>query len=634
MRRCFALTTLIHVIPALAVAFSSCVARADDDDEIGRPDLSAVPAWSRQAVWYQIFVERFRNGDPHNDPTPRDIAGAWPHVVPADWRPTPWGRQWYARDDWAEQAHLDLYTNIQARRYGGDLQGVIDQLDYLEQLGVTAIYLNPINDSPSLHKYDARNYRHVDRNFGPDPRGDEATMALEQPDDPATWQWTAADRLFLQLIREVHRRDMRIIIDYSWNHTGSQFWAWQDVLHRQRDSPYADWYDVQEFDDPATPANEFAYRGWAGVKTLPEIRKLDLRRESTPWGEVRRGDLPTAFKAHAAAVVLRWLDPHGDGDPAAGVDGFRLDVAELVPVDYWREFRRLVRSLKADALLVGEIWWQEYPDRLRDPRPWLAGDMFDAVMHYHWYRPTRNFVIGTPPKLHAAEYRDHLLALHDDLRGDVASALMNLVGSHDSPRVATSLANRNKYKYRASARNNADYFSGKPTAEVQARQKLLLVQQFTWTGAPHIYYGDEVGMWGADDPDCRKPMVWADLQYESETVHPHGVRDPPDAVGVDDELLEFYRRLIRLRRSRVELFSAGRINFLLADDAASVLAYERTWKDQRAVVLLNASDAPRTVSVAAPAGEYHDALRDDRESYRSDGSITVRLRPREALVLM
>ena len=156
-------------------------------------DAMAVPAWSKDVVWYQVFVERFRNGDPSNDPTLDDMAGAWPDLRPDGWEPTPWTQDWYRQEDWAEATGEPFYYTAQLRRYGGDLQGVMDQLDYLQELGVTALFLNPINDAPSLHKYDARNYRHIDRNFGPDPDGDAAIMEAEDPADPATWTWTAAD---------------------------------------------------------------------------------------------------------------------------------------------------------------------------------------------------------------------------------------------------------------------------------------------------------------------------------------------------------------------------------------------------------------------------------------------------------
>ena len=144
--------------------------------------LASVPAWAKEAIWYQIFVERFRNGDPSNDPTPADMAGSFPDKIPADWKITPWGHDWYSHEPWLDSVKANgFYSKIQARRYGGDLQGVLDKMDYIQSLGVTAIYFNPLNDSPSLHKYDARNYTHIDRNFGPDPKGDVAIMNSEDP---------------------------------------------------------------------------------------------------------------------------------------------------------------------------------------------------------------------------------------------------------------------------------------------------------------------------------------------------------------------------------------------------------------------------------------------------------------------
>ena len=218
------------------------------------------PSWAKEVVWYQIFVERFHNGDQSNDPTPESIGiPALNLMAPEGWRVTPWTASWPEREPWAVKAKLPFNEELQYRRYGGDLQGVMDKLDYLQDLGVTALFLNPINHAPSLHKYDASSYHHVDANFGPDPKGDLKIMAGENPVDPATWKWTAADKLFLKLIKEVHRRKMRIIVDYSWNHTGTRFWAWQDILKNQTKSPYKDWYSITAFDNPATAGNEFSY---------------------------------------------------------------------------------------------------------------------------------------------------------------------------------------------------------------------------------------------------------------------------------------------------------------------------------------------------------------------------------------
>ena len=219
----------------------------------GIQNLKSVPEWAIEAIWYQIFVERFRNGDPANDPTPADIRGSFPDEIPGNWKVTPWSHDWYAHEPWIDSVKVDgFHSKIQARRYGGDLQGVFDRLEYLQELGITAIYFNPLNDSPSLHKYDARSYSHIDRNFGPDPAGDVEIMNSETPDDPVTWQWTAADKLFLKVVDECHRRGIKMILDYSWNHTGRDFWALNDIHKNGEKSAYNDWYSIIQYDDPAT----------------------------------------------------------------------------------------------------------------------------------------------------------------------------------------------------------------------------------------------------------------------------------------------------------------------------------------------------------------------------------------------
>lgn len=584
----------------------------------------AVPAWTKDAVWYQIFVERFRNGDPSNDPTLHDIVGSWPHVQPENWEPTPWTHDWYRQEPWAEATGEGFYYTAQLRRYGGDLQGVIDRLDYLQDLGVTALYLNPINDAPSLHKYDARNYRHVDRNFGPDPRGDEERFAREDPLDPSTWIWTAADSLFLALLDEAHQRGMRVILDYSWNHTGIEFWAWKDILENQEQSTFAGWYEIGRFDDPATPdTSEFAYSGWAGVPELPELRK-EGRPEGQRHGAIE-GTLVPEVREHVFRVTRRWLDPDGDGDPADGIDGFRLDVAEQVPLGFWREYRNFVRSINPEAYLVGEVWWEEWPESMYDPAPWLQGDVFDAVMNYRWYMPTRSFFAGAPPNLTASQYVAHLDSLAVGIGQDQYQAMMNLTASHDAPRFATSIYNPGRYKYRVNPSENPDYRIDKPDERTRRIQRMILVQQFTYIGAPHIWNGDEVGMWGADDPDPRKPMVWDDLTYDIETTHPYGRFRRPDPVSPDTELFATYKDLIALRKENIRLFVDGTLTWLLADDEQRLLAYERALGDERAVIAFNASDEPQTLTVELERGQWHTAFPAGDAMEVTDGTLAVEL---------
>jgi cyclomaltodextrinase len=589
-----------------------------------------VPDWAADAVWYQIFVERFRNGDPSNDPTAHDIVGVTDEPPPVGWKPTPWSQDWYRQEPWARATGRDFYGTVQFRRYGGDLQGLLDKLDYLENLGVTALYLNPVNDAPSLHKYDARNYRHVDRNFGPDPRGDEALMAAEDPADPTTWVWTAADSLFLVLVEQLHLRGIRVIVDYSWNHTGITFWAWRDVLEHQADSRYARWYEIERFDDASTTdTNEFTYRGWAGVPWLPELRKTG-RPEGKTHGAIE-GNLVPEVKALVFAVTRRWLDPNGDGDPSDGVDGFRLDVAEMVPMGFWRDYRRFVRSINPETYLVGEVWWEAWPDRMYDPAPWLEGDVFDAVMNYRWYMPTRSFFAGAPPGLNASEYAAYLDSLVIGIAPSHARAMMNLTASHDTPRFGTSIYNPGRYKYHANPREEPGYRIDRPDEQTRAIQRMILVQQFTYVGAPHIWNGDEVGMWGADDPDPRKPIVWADLDYDDETTHPYGLPRPVNQVEPDTMLQRVYVDLIDVRRRHLRLFVDGSIQWLVTDDDRRLLAYERVLDDERAIVAFNASEISHGISLAAE-GAYRLAYPADGGVSVVEGTLAAQLPPRSARI--
>ncbi|MDX1741143.1 MAG: alpha-amylase family glycosyl hydrolase, partial [Rhodothermales bacterium] len=572
--------------------------------------------------------ERFRNGDPDNDPTPHDILLADPGPAPDGWTVTKWTHDWYRQEDWASRTGNGFYTTSQHRRYGGDLQGVMDVLDYLQELGVTAVYFNPLNDAPSLHKYDARNYRHIDRNFGPDPAGDEAIMAREIPQDPSTWQWTSADSLFLRLVDEMHSRGMRVIVDYSWNHTGRSFWAWQDVVQEQEGSEFADWYEVAEYDDPTTPEDEFSYEGWAGVRSLPELRKVGVPEDF--HGGPAEGDLNPGAKALVLEVTRRWLDPNGDGDPSDGIDGFRLDVAEQVPLGFWRDYRDFVKAINPDAYLVGEIWWEQWPERMMDPRPYL-GDVFDAVMNYRWYMPTRSLVSGAPPELTPSRYVAHLDSVESGIPERTLRAMMNVAATHDSPRLSTSLYNRGRYKYGVSPGGNPQYRVDRPDSTADRMKRLLLVQQFTYYGAPHIWYGDEVGMWGADDPDTRKPMLWPELDYESEVVNPDGSLREPDVVEVDTSMLSFYQSLARIRSDFRDVLSRGELHYVLVDDDSGLLGYERRLEDRMLLVLLNVSNEERRVELADVEG--YRLLLASVEDYPPEMQANLVL-PRRTAVIM
>lgn len=551
------------------------------------------PEWASQQIWYQIFVERFYNGDTTNDPTPEDISNiTQSFAVPADWSITLWTQDWWKQEPWAANSGKPFHQTLQHRRYGGDLQGVLTKLNYLQNLGITAIYFNPLNDAPSLHKYDARYYHHIDVHFGPDPTGDKKIISSENPVDPSTWQWTSADTLFLYLVKQCHLRGIRVILDYSWNHTGTEFWAWKDILKYQAGSKYRDWYEIESFDDPLTPENEFSYRGWANVASLPELKKVEIEGKRIP-GKPYEGNIHPEVKRHIFDVIKRWLAPNGD--PSKGIDGFRLDVAEQVPLGFWREYRSFVKSIKPDAYLVGEVWWEQWPDKLADPAPFVNGEIFDAVMFYQIYKPARSFFVGDEAGINAQQLTDSLTKQWNNLPMAFRKVQMNVNATHDSPRLLTCFANKGKYKYRVNPFENPECISGKPDIATYKRVKLYLVHQFTIPGSPSIWNGDEMGMWGADDPNNRKPIWWPEYEFDPESrynIQPG--KNAWDKVEFNQAHYEFYRKLIALRK-KYTVLAVGDITFL--PSPPKVLVYERRMGSECITVIINASEDAEKITL-------------------------------------
>ena len=608
---------------------------SESSKELSEETLSSVPAWSKEAIWYQIFVERFRNGDTINDPTPADMSGGYPAKIPDNWKITPWGHDWYSHEDWLDNVDArDFNSKVQARRYGGDLQGVLDKIDYIQSLGITAVYFNPLNDSPSLHKYDARNYAHIDRNFGPDPAGDRILMNLETHDAPK-WQWTSADLLFLKIIDEFHKRGIRVIMDYSWNHTGRAFWALDDIRKNGRDSKYADWYTIVKFDDPATPEDELTYEGWGGNNPWMPVFKKDIIPPDDKVMPFEGNFHSESLKQHIFNVTRRWLDPDGNGNPSDGVDGFRLDVAGEIPMGFWREYRKVVRSVNPEAYLIGEIWWLEWPDKLLDPEVYLRGDQFDAIMNYRWYRVARGFFAQAEPVLTATAFIGETERISKGINTGNLQAMMNVASTHDSPRLSTSFYNKTMDKYKAKPAEDPDYKINKPDERTRREQIMLLIHQFTFIGAPQIWYGEEAGMWGADDPDCRKPMVWEDISYEDERAayDPSGSR-PVDIVSPDTALRSFYRNLCRMRKDNPVL-AYGDLQFTVADDRKMLLGYSRIQGNEEVEIIFNRSDSVQVVNVPVKTdGVFEGMLSDSGTKFKSiNKKIEVNLKPLSGMVL-
>lgn len=559
-----------------------------------------VPDWAKDVVWYQIFPERFRNGCPASDPRMEDVTD---HPIEG-WAPSRWGQDWYAVEGW-EANRKGFWDSVYLRRFGGDLVGIRDRLDYLQALGITALYLNPVFWAQSLHKYDGTCFHHIDPTFGPDREGDLQRLAeAEETEDPATWIWTSADRYFVDLVAEIHRRGMRIIIDGVFNHAGRHFFAFQDLLRNGKSSRYSDWFLIKQWNSDTS----FDYDGWFGHKALPEFNR-------TPE------NLIGPVKQYVFDCTRRWMDPDGDGDPADGVDGWRLDVAFCVPHGFWREWRGHVKRINPEAYLTAEI--------VDLATAFLQGDEFDAVMNYMWLYPTVSFFSDARPPMTAEAFQTALDDLRNAYPEGVSFVVQNLLDSHDVGRVASVLnnpsmlpvVNFDHYFNASRVKHGKDFVTTRPGPRVYSHLCQAVIFQMTYIGAPMIYYGTEVGMWGANDPDDRQPMLWDDLGYDDETLGPWGAVDrsprKPDA-----ELYSFYRKAIALRAGHASL-RRGSLRWL-PTDGERVLAFERSLGEEKIRVYLNGGD--QREAVALPEGGqdlWHDRPVKEEELLEPRGWLIV-----------
>jgi cyclomaltodextrinase / maltogenic alpha-amylase / neopullulanase len=462
------------------------------------PGEPRIPVWVRDAVFYQIFPERFSNGDPGNDPPGTE----------------PWGGMPTTRN-----------------YFGGDLRGIMQRLDYLSALGVNALYLNPIFTSPTNHKYQTSDYLAIDPHFG-----DET--------------------VFREFVDACHARGIRVVLDAVFNHTGTQFFAFDDVRRNGADSRYTGWYTFHGF--PVGPTSRPNYECWWGYGHLPKL--------ATGNPEVR---------AYLFDVTRHWM--------AFGIDGWRLDVPNEIPHEFWVDWRQLVKSINPDAYIVGEIW--------QDASPWLQGDQFDAVMNYRFRDACLD--LFARDTITVSQFDALLERQRHDYPEAVNFALLNLLGSHDTERFLT--------------------LSGGDTAAMT----LAWMFQMTYPGAPMVYYGDEVGMTGGKDPDCRKTMVWG-------------------PAGQDAGLLGVMRSLIALRTTH-DVLRQGVYERVQMNDREGTLAFARRSADSTALVIVNRSRVSRTVTVPqVPArGQMGQAWPAARVSWSTTGdSLTATLDPVSGVVFI
>ncbi|MFD2044895.1 glycoside hydrolase family 13 protein [Ornithinibacillus salinisoli] len=420
---------------------------------LNKADVFTPPSWVKDTVWYQIFPERFSNGDRSNDP---EGTLAWGSTDPSP-------------------------TN----HFGGDFQGVIDHLDHIVDLGIGGIYFTPIFKAHSNHKYDTIDYMEIDPQFG-----DKET--------------------FRRLVKECHNRGIRVMLDAVFNHSGYYFPAFQDVLENQEKSKYKEWFHLWNFPVKSEPRPN--YDTFAFVGSMPKL--------NTENHEVRE---------YLLNVARYWIEEFD-------IDGWRLDVANEVDHAFWREFRQVVKEAKPDAYILGEIW--------HDSMPWLQGDQFDAVMNY----PFTNAAIEYFGKneINAEDFASTITKVLHMYPKHVNEVAFNLLDSHDTPRILTL------------ADNNFD------------RVKLLYLFQLSFIGTPCIYYGDEIGMAGGQDPGCRACMEW-DEQYQ------------------DRQLFNFVKSLNKLRKNEPVFGNKADFRIVKADNSKNYVIYEKFNAEKKLIFVLNNS---------------------------------------------
>jgi cyclomaltodextrinase len=456
-----------------------------------------VPEWVQDAIFYQIFPDRFANGNKDNDPS---------NVRSWDSSPTTWDFQ------------------------GGDLEGIIQRFDYLLDLGINAIYLNPIFLSTSNHRYNTTDYFRVDPKLG------------DLKD-------------FKNLLAVAHQNGVRVILDGVFNHCGRGFFAFNDILENQEHSPYLNWFHIKYFPVNAySPGDARDYVGWWGLKSLPKF--------NTDEPQVRK---------YLLSVAKYWIE--------IGADGWRLDVPNEIDDDsFWAELREVVKTANPEAYLLGEIW-------TADAR-WVGEQHFDGLMNY----PVRDAVLrllyaGTLDISHFKDKMEHLFKIYPR---ENLHAMYVPLGSHDTERLLTKVDNDIR------------------------KVKLAFLFQFAIPGAPAVYMGDEIGLTGGKDPECRGAFPWNPQKWNM-------------------SIFEWVKLLIRLRREKPVL-RKGDIQCLCADPSDGCLAFTRSLGDDKIIVSLNAGPVSQQVQIMVAESGYKDGTKlkglfSGKEYIVNAGKLTVTLDP-------
>ena len=541
----------------------------------------STPAWAKGAVMYQIFVDRFCNGDPSNDVEDGEYVYIGEPVCKVkDWNEFP--------------AAMDI-----RRFHGGDLQGVLDKLDYLEELGVEVIYFNPLFVSPSNHKYDIQDYDYIDPHYGvikedgggvfPEGEKDNTRATKYQKRTGDIRNLEASNRLFAKLVEEMHTRGMRVILDGVFNHCGS-FNKWMDrerIYEPQPEyekgayvsaqSPYRDFFHFFDEREEAWPYNK-NYDGWWGHDTLPKLNYEDS---------------PT-LEEYILNIGKKWVSP------PYNADGWRLDVAADLGYSneynhiFWENFRKAVKSANPQALILAEHYG--------DPGEWLQGDEWDSVMNYDAFmEPLTWFLTGM--EKHSDERRTDLWGNADNfvntMNHFMASMLtpslqvaMNELSNHDHSRFLTRT---NHIVGRVAQLGSKAAEEGINLAVMRE----AVAVQMTWVGAPTVYYGDEAGVCGFTDPDSRRTYPWGQENRE---------------------LVEFHKEMIRIHK-REKPLRTGSLKML--SWSSNVLAYARFQEGEQIIVVLNNSKELKEVTIPVWQAEVPMKGKMERLMYSWEKSYTT-----------
>lgn len=540
------------------------------------------PDWAKGAVMYQIFTDRFRNGDPTNDVVDHEYYYInEPVKAVKDWNQLP--------------AAMDV-RNF----YGGDLQGVKDKLDYLQELGVEVIYFNPLFVSPSNHKYDNQDYDYIDPHFGviindldeSEADNPEGFLAARYQKRVTDWEnLEASNRFFAELVEEIHERGMKVILDGVFNHCGS-FHKWMDReriyegregfesgAYVSADSPYRRYFDFRDSRDDAWPDNG-SYDGWWGHDTLPKLNY----------------EASESLVEYILQIGRKWVSP------PYNVDGWRLDVAADLGHDkdynheFWKKFRKAVKEANPDALILAEHYG--------DPKEWLEGDEWDSVMNYDAFmEPVTWFLTGM--EKHSDEERP-------DLRGNAHAFVHSIshnMACYMTPSLQTAMNELSNHDHsRFLTRTNhvvGRIGNHRPEDADQnvsvAVMRQAVVMQMTWVGAPTVYYGDEAGLCGFTDPDNRRTYPWG---------------------GEDKELIEFHKIMIGLH-NHYRTFRTGSIKILTAEGSA--LAYARFDIENQFVIVVNGGEEGVQVQIPVQLAEFPPQGALQRLVYTSDDGYTAKL---------